>query len=76
MLFLEMVEAELKRAEAKHGGMSSHHEAYAVILEEVDEYWDMVKLQSGKRDPEAMLIELVQIAAMAAKAAKHLLNTP
>lgn len=74
MTFIEMVEAELARAEAKHGGMASHHEAYAVIQEEVDEYWEMVKLQNHKRDPDAMLIELVQIAAMAAKAAKHLLN--
>lgn len=76
MTFLEMVEAELVRAEAMHGGMSSHHEAYAVIQEEVDEYWDQVKLKASKRDPEAMLTELVQIAAMAAKAAKHLLNVP
>jgi hypothetical protein len=73
-MFLEMVAAELTRAEAKHGGMSSHHEAYAVILEEVDEYWDQVKLQSDKRSNEAMLMELVQIAAMCAKAAKHLLG--
>ncbi len=74
MTFLEMVALELERAEAMHGGMSSHHEAYAVILEEVDEYWEQVKLQAHKRDPQAMLTELVQIAAMAAKAAKHLLK--
>lgn len=74
--FLDLVKEELKRAEEKHGGMSSHHEAYAVIQEEVDEYWDMVKLQNNKRDSQAMLIELVQIAAMCAKTAKYLLDNP
>ena len=37
MAFLDLVAAEVQRAEAKHGAMSSHHEAYAVILEELDE---------------------------------------
>ncbi len=74
--FLEMVAIELKRATAIHGDMASHHEAYAVIQEELDEYWEMVKLKSSQRDKSAMLTELVQIAAMCNKAAKSLLDRP
>jgi hypothetical protein len=70
--FLEDVAAELRLARAKHAPMNSHHEAYAVILEELDEYWDEVRKQRSKRDPHAMYLELVQIAAMAARAATDL----
>lgn len=38
----EVVE-ELCRAEAKFGPFNSSHEGYAVILEELDELWDVVK---------------------------------
>lgn len=67
--FLCEVKAELRVARTKHGPMSSHHEAYAVILEELDEYWEEVRKRRSERDPQAMRAELVQIAAMAARAA-------
>ena len=48
--------------------MLSLHEAYAIILEEVDELWDEVKKKSSNRDPKAVRSELIQIAAMAVRA--------
>jgi hypothetical protein len=43
----EVVE-ELKQAEAKFGPFNSSHEGYAVILEEMDELWEVVKLNPKK----------------------------
>lgn len=68
--FAGLVHNELLRARNKHPGiMHSHHHAYGVILEEVDEYWDFVKADgpAGKK-----LSELVQIAAMCQRAAEDL----
>ena len=56
---------ELKSANAKFPPFKSTHEAYAVILEEMDEFWSEVK----KKEPDLknMKNELVQIAAMCVK---------
>lgn len=67
--FLEDVYNEAMRAIAKYGTFNSFHEAYAVLLEEVDEWWDHVRLHEDKRDLKAIRTELVQIAAMCLKAA-------
>ncbi len=57
-------------ASQQHGEhFASVHEAYAVILEELDEFWEHVRQPTGTRDAGAMISELVQIAAMACKAA-------
>lgn len=62
-----LVQAELHEAMLKHPtGMRGVHEAYAVILEELDEVWDEVKAK--KPDLEKMRKELVQVAAMAVRA--------
>jgi hypothetical protein len=53
--------------------MTTPHEAYAVILEELDEFWDEVRKK--EHCPEKMLRELIQIAAMAQRAAEDLLPT-
>lgn len=45
------------------GPHHSPHEAYAVLLEEVDELWDEVRKKCP--DDEAMVVEAVQVAAMA-----------
>ena len=63
--FALAMEAELARARAKHGPMHSHHEAYAVLLEELDEVWDEVKRQTP--DPQRIIAELVQVAAVCAR---------
>jgi hypothetical protein len=56
------VRAEIERAVAKHAPMHSPHEGYAVIKEELDELWDDVKQDLGRR-PNARL-EALQVAAM------------
>lgn len=69
--FLELVATDLAKARAKHkGGMHSPHEAYGVILEELDEFWDLVREQ--KPDKAEMLEELVSVAAMCNRAAEDL----
>lgn len=60
----ELVTMEAIRATGKHPKMNSHHEAYAVIKEEFDEYWQEVMKRPSKRDKEALKLELVQTAAM------------
>jgi hypothetical protein len=69
--FLHKVAMELMSARAKHPGkQNSLHEGYAVLLEEVEEFWAMVKMQTKDRDPAELLNELVQIAAMAERCAE------
>ena len=63
--FLAAVYRELARARTKNGPMHSHHEAWGVIQEELDEVWDEVKRQQP--DPQRIIAELVQVAAMCAR---------
>ena len=70
--FLEAVRTEVDRAQAKHAPMNSAHEAYAVILEELDEFKAEVWKQTRNRDTAHMAMELIQIAAMCARAASDL----
>ncbi len=60
---VDEVVAELERATALHGPMSSPHEGYAVLQEKVDELWEEVK--ATPQDEEKMRAEAVQVAAMA-----------
>jgi hypothetical protein len=70
--FAVLVKDELEKARRKHPGTQhSLHEGYAVILEEVDEFWDIVKSQNP--DTIHALEELVQIAAMCQRTAEDLL---
>ncbi len=72
MKFSEIVAEELHWAKEKHPPIASVHEGYAVILEEVDEFWDEVKKKKKLRSKSAMREELVQIAAMAQRTAEDL----
>jgi len=56
---------EFARAQEKFPTFSSPHEGYAVLLEEVDELWDIVKRQYADRPKEEMRKEAMQVAAMA-----------
>jgi hypothetical protein len=49
----------------KWGVHNSAHEAYAVLLEEVDELWDHVKTKQDNRSLIEMRKEAIQVAAMA-----------
>lgn len=68
MTFAELVAAEVRKARALHAPVHSPHEGYAVIQEELDEYWDLVKSKSPSG--YAMLLELVQTAAMCQRTAQ------
>ncbi len=70
--FLQDLDAELTRAEHNHASFHSVHEAYAVLLEEVDEFWEEVRKKRKERDPAKMREELVQIAAVAWRAVRNL----
>jgi hypothetical protein len=61
------VQRELLRAMNLHGSMKSGHEGYAVLLEEVEELWDVVKSNPKKlsNHNERMREEAIQVAAMA-----------
>lgn len=68
------IDAEVLRSQ-KHGSQfPSLHEAYAVLLEEVDELWDLTRLKKRDRDPAKVEEELIQIAAMAVKALHSIHN--
>lgn len=66
LIFLQ-IETELDYANKLHPPFKSLHEAYAVILEELDEFWDEVKKKESKRDRENIKSELIQISAMCVK---------
>lgn len=62
------IAAEVERAK-RHGEMfASLHEAYAVILEELDEVWDITRQKRKNRDALELRKEFIQLAAMAVKA--------
>lgn len=67
----EQIATEVRRAVQIHRGMTSLHESYAVILEELDEFWEQVKINpkklNGEDQQRRMAIlrnELIQTAAM------------
>jgi ribosomal protein L7/L12 len=70
--FAAAVAHELRRARAAHAPAGSVEHAYAVIADEVDEFWDEVRRKGKDRDASALLLELVQIGAMAQRMAEDL----
>jgi hypothetical protein len=65
--FPALVAVSLAKARAKHPAQTGRHGAYAVILEELDEVWDVVKADGPDAD---YLKELVHTAAMCQRAAE------
>lgn len=61
---MDKIAHEYTRAASKFGRLNSLHEAYAVILEEVDELWSEVKVKQENRAWNKIEEELVDIAAM------------
>ena len=70
----EKTRAELTTALTNFPPMNSAHEGYAVLLEEVDELWDQVKINQKKRDISKMKSEAIQVAAMAIRFALEVCN--
>ena len=57
---------EFRVASRKFGRFHNAHEGYAVLLEEVDELWEAVKLnQNNPEREDRILREATQVAAMA-----------
>lgn len=54
---------EMAHGYKRYGAYHNSHELYAVLKEEVDEFWDTVKGNTSE-SPEA-LYELLQVAAVA-----------
>ena len=57
---------ECVRGQEKHGKLQSAHEIYAVLKNELEEFWDSVK----DHDPDPY--ELLQIAAVACRGIEDL----
>jgi len=71
-----MIDKILKESETskeKYGHFNSTHEVYGVLIEEVEEFLELVKSKEPGRS-EKMQHELVQIAAVAIRAAGELKN--
>ena len=64
-IVLMQITDELSEAKNKFPGFHSLHEGYAVLKEEVDELWDLVRGKEAERDPQLVERECIQIAAMA-----------
>lgn len=76
----KQIEKEVKEAREKYGAFNSTHEGYAVLKEEVDELWDIVKKNTERTygtsewKIKALMPELIQIAAVAQRMAIELSN--
>lgn len=57
------IRQELTRARVKHAPYNSRHEGYAVMLEEMDELWEEIKLKNP--DKKRMREEALQVASTA-----------
>lgn len=70
----EMLADELAHARGKFPNINSLHEGYAVILEELSEFWAEVLLKASERSPAQQRRELIQIAAMALRTAADVVD--
>jgi hypothetical protein len=68
------IEEELVSSDRHGSTFHSLHEAYAVLLEEVEEVWDIAKQKRRLRSKGELRKELIQIAAMAIKALQSMEN--
>lgn len=66
-IFIAAAEAleEARTAAIAWPPFNSAHEGYAILAEEVDELWDVVKVNQKRRDLKLMRKEAIQVAAMA-----------
>ena len=65
------VNTEIASARKHFPAFHSHHEAYAVILEEVEELWDCIKNNSNAG---MKYFELIQVIAMCVCYDKEILS--
>jgi hypothetical protein len=71
--FPARVKVELAAARLQHPQpFNSAHEGYSIVLEELEEFWEEVRKRKSERNPELMLMELLQLGAMAQRCAEDL----
>ena len=58
---LNSIQNEFVEASLKFSAFHSLHEGYAVLLEEVDELWEHVKMKQGEREPKEITMEQTAI---------------
>lgn len=73
-ILMDLLRIEIDHAESRWPRYHSHHEAYAVLQEEVDEFWDIVRLKRELRDPGKTRDELLQVACVAIRSIMSLLG--
>ena len=85
MKTIDKVANEIQTAREKYGPFNSTHEVYGVLKEELDEFWQEVKLKTFSPDwneeiknnqsnekQKAMIHELTQVAAISLRAIDEL----
>ncbi len=79
MTNLEIIANEIQTTREKYGYFNSTHEVYGVLIEEVEEFFEVVKTGNYKNDDQEkwvkvdrMKSELTQIAAIALRAIDEL----
>ncbi len=71
---LTEIAAEVERAKVHCEHFRSLHEAYAVMLEELQEVWAITMQKRQNRNADDLRKELIQVAAMAVKAIESMPN--
>ena len=71
---LTEIAAEVERSKVHCEHFRSLHEAYAVILEELQEVWAITMQKRQNRKEDELRKELIQVAAMAVKAIESMAN--
>ena len=63
---LREVQCELQKAQAKFPPFHSAHEGWAILKEELDELWDIIRINQSIPERAALMHrEAIQVAAMA-----------
>ena len=65
------IEKILTHSEKEYGPLASIHQAFGLLYEELDEFFDEVRLKRKRRDAEHIREELYQLAAQAIKTARY-----
>lgn len=68
------INQEMESARNIYGAFHSTHEIYAVLQEEVEEFWELVREKPNKEKSQGMIKELTQIVAIAQRAINELQN--
>jgi NTP pyrophosphatase (non-canonical NTP hydrolase) len=64
-IIIDAVKQELDRIEKKGYTLQSLHETWALLLEELDEVWDITREKPKNRNLNKLRHEFTQIAALA-----------